>query len=202
MMKLSIDTSFKEVSVALHIGETIYKKHVQAPMKQSEVLSRLIKELLSDSNQSLASVSEIILSAGPGSFTGLRVSYAWAKGFAIAQPCSITQVSFFEHILRNGIFVMPSGRDRFLVYESSLEDDPKLLDKNGLATLSGKTVITPNSELLPIASTPLEPIAILLLHGNIISTAHSIDEISNLVPHYGLKTPFLTLEERGVHLGA
>jgi len=201
-MKLSIDTSFKEVSVALLSGDTIHTKNELAPMKQSEVLSRLIKELLSVSEQSLESISEIIISAGPGSFTGLRVSYAWAKGFAIAQPCHITQVSFFENVLSEGIFVMPSGKDRFLVYETSLDHEPNMVDKKSLELLRGKTIFTPNEELLPIESSSLDPIATLLLKGKIIATARTTEEISKLVPCYGLKTPFLTLKERGVPLSA
>lgn len=195
-MKLAIDTSFKEVSVALDCSGKVFVKSKFAPMKQSEVLSLLLVDLMKETNQSLSSVSEILVSAGPGSFTGLRVSYAWAKGFASTHGCSISQISYFDKILNQGSFIMESGKDRFQVYEFATKNNPSLISHDELKETSFKKLYSPNPDALPINSNPIGVIAVLLFSGVVISKASTFEEISDLAPMYGHKAPFLTIEER------
>lgn len=195
-MRLAIDTSFKEVSVALESSGAISVKSKFAPMKQSEVLSQLLIELMAETKQSLSSITEILVSAGPGSFTGLRVSYAWAKGFATTHNCSISQISYFDEILNQGNFIMESGKDRFQVYELATKDNPRLLTLAELKSSSFNKIFSPYPDLLPIKSEPLGVIAKLLFNGDTAFKASSIKEISELAPHYGHKAPFLTIEDR------
>lgn len=192
-MRLAIDTSFKEVSVALASGEF---KAKYAPMKQSEVLSELLASLINTANISLDSINEILLSAGPGSFTGLRVSYAWAKGFAITQKCSIVQVSYFDEVLSKGSFVMESGKDRFQVYQKSTNYSPIFLNSEELISANLSNVISPHTDLIPINASPLGIISKLLFDGKVLKRAVTPQEISDLSPEYGHKAPFLTIEQR------
>lgn len=195
-MKLAIDTSFKEVSVALESSGGISVKSKFAPMKQSEVLSQLLIELMEETKQSLSSITEILVSAGPGSFTGLRVSYAWAKGFATTHGCSISQISYFDEILNQGNFIMESGKDRFQIYELATKDKPSLLTLEELKRSSFNKIFSPYPDLIPINSAPLGIIAKLLFTGVVIKKASSYQEISDLAPAYGHKAPFLTIQDR------
>ena len=58
----------------------------------SEKLAPLIKGLLETLSMTVEELKGIVLSAGPGSFTGLRIGYSVAKGMAAALQIPIVEV--------------------------------------------------------------------------------------------------------------
>lgn len=84
-MILCIDTAIEKCSVSLTWeGKTIDKIEHDDAFKASEVLHSLIKKLL-DVNEKLASdIRAIAINGGPGSYTGLRIGAASAKGLCYA----------------------------------------------------------------------------------------------------------------------
>lgn len=96
---LAIETSDELCSVALMIDEvtfaetSIKKKHIH-----SEKLISLIEQTLKISEIELKDISTIAVSEGPGSFTGLRIGMAVAKGMALAQNCYFVSVPTIEAI--------------------------------------------------------------------------------------------------------
>ena len=81
---LNIETSTKTCSVnlskngkSLSVNEITSEKYVHG-----EKLHLLIKDLLASLNLSLKQMDAVGISAGPGSFTGLRIGVATAKGLA------------------------------------------------------------------------------------------------------------------------
>jgi tRNA threonylcarbamoyladenosine biosynthesis protein TsaB len=84
-MMLSIDTAVQSASVSLSSGATILGELSNASEKESaKWLHPAIQELLQQHNVSLPQLSAIAVSAGPGSYTGLRVGMAAAKGLCYA----------------------------------------------------------------------------------------------------------------------
>ena len=78
---LIIDTSFGLCRVILARHGIISSSRVETKMhKQSEVLIPLIDEVLSESSVGWSDISRIIVSNGPGSFTGTRVGLATVSG--------------------------------------------------------------------------------------------------------------------------
>ncbi|MBN2367011.1 MAG: tRNA (adenosine(37)-N6)-threonylcarbamoyltransferase complex dimerization subunit type 1 TsaB, partial [Calditrichaeota bacterium] len=55
-------------------------------------LSTMLTSLLEQSDMKIRDIDGIILSAGPGSFTGLRIGYSLAKGLAHAMELPIMEV--------------------------------------------------------------------------------------------------------------
>lgn len=84
-MKLYIDTKNSE-KIIVGLGG----KHIERLSKKekSQVVLRLIEELLEDSGKSFEDIKEVEVETGPGSFTGLRVgiSVANALGWALKIP--------------------------------------------------------------------------------------------------------------------
>jgi tRNA threonylcarbamoyladenosine biosynthesis protein TsaB len=82
---LSIDTVLEDASIC--IAEDAHVLGVKTNNRQIDHaawLQMAIKELLAETERSLKDVSAIAVSAGPGSYTGLRVGMATAKGMCYA----------------------------------------------------------------------------------------------------------------------
>lgn len=96
---LAIETSDELCSVAVMIDETTFaetsikQKHVH-----SEKLIQLVEQTLKLAGIELKDVKTIAVSEGPGSFTGLRIGMAVAKGMALAQGCFFIAVPTIDAI--------------------------------------------------------------------------------------------------------
>jgi tRNA threonylcarbamoyladenosine biosynthesis protein TsaB len=81
---LAIESTAATCGVALSDGETIIGSYsLFGKNLHDKLLAELIKRLLNDTETSIDDVSAVALSAGPGSFTGLRIGAAVAKGICI-----------------------------------------------------------------------------------------------------------------------
>lgn len=81
-MILAIETATPCGSVALVSGEAVLARAVLSGGRQaSETILAAVDGLFRDAGSPLGGVSFVAVSAGPGSFTGLRVGMAVAKGF-------------------------------------------------------------------------------------------------------------------------
>ena len=82
---LNIETSTKTCSVNLtKNGESLGVKEITSEKYvHGEKLHLLIKDLFASLKLSLKQMDAVGISAGPGSFTGLRIGVATAKGLAL-----------------------------------------------------------------------------------------------------------------------
>ena len=77
---LYIDTCTKYMCVGLSIGnEIIYKKQYNAFKRQSEVAALEIDNCLKESNVKANELTKIVVTNGPGSYTGIRIGLTLAK---------------------------------------------------------------------------------------------------------------------------
>ena len=86
---LSLDTSTQNCSVALHEnGQLISQELVSEEGSHSKALTLLIEKVMKTAGFMLANISAVAVSNGPGSYTGLRIGLATAKGicFALDKP--------------------------------------------------------------------------------------------------------------------
>lgn len=81
---LAIDTSTPAASAALRCQGIITAECHQGHAKHTEVLLPMIDRLLQAAGLNIADLGGIIISAGPGAFTGLRVGASMAAGLAAA----------------------------------------------------------------------------------------------------------------------
>lgn len=94
---LTLDTSSKLSEIGLRTGGKDYLCSLPENKPQSENLLVKIDELLTKANISISDLDIIGVVVGPGSFTGLRISLAVAKGFICANPkIKCVQVNSFE----------------------------------------------------------------------------------------------------------
>lgn len=96
-MLLSVDSSAVTASVALTDGDTIIKSEfLNNGLTHSETLLPMIKRVLD--GYSYDDLDAIAITAGPGSFTGVRIGVATVKGLAFARNIPCISVSTLEAI--------------------------------------------------------------------------------------------------------
>ncbi|MAJ43454.1 MAG: tRNA (adenosine(37)-N6)-threonylcarbamoyltransferase complex dimerization subunit type 1 TsaB [Candidatus Marinimicrobia bacterium] len=91
---LALETSGSNCGAGIWIGpelisireETGYKIH-------SETLPEFVKSVLKESNITLGELDAIAISAGPGSYTGLRIGMSFAKGLAFGSNIQLFAIN-------------------------------------------------------------------------------------------------------------
>ena len=84
-MRLAIDTATDIASVAIGGARGGHRKagrSIRGARQHAAQLLTLIQQVLADAGARLEDITEIIVGDGPGSFTGLRIGWAAAKGLA------------------------------------------------------------------------------------------------------------------------
>jgi tRNA threonylcarbamoyl adenosine modification protein YeaZ len=142
---VAIDAASTDLSLALaeRDGTLIGHEAWSSAQRQSaELLPRLV-ELLGRSNRSLADVSALAVGTGPGSFTGLRVAMALAKGLAAGLDQPLVGVPSLAAWLDAepgavAAAARAGARDAYLLVRG--EDELRIVDRDELAGRPGPLV--------------------------------------------------------------
>ncbi len=90
---LNIETTSTNCSVALAFENNIIaSKHINEGFTHIENLHPYINHILTQSHISIFKLQAIAISSGPGSYTGLRIGYATAKGLSFALNIPIISI--------------------------------------------------------------------------------------------------------------
>ncbi|AOT69998.1 tRNA (adenosine(37)-N6)-threonylcarbamoyltransferase complex dimerization subunit type 1 TsaB [Geosporobacter ferrireducens] len=102
MLILALDTSSIVASVALMDEEKLIGEYIINHEKtHSQKLMPLIEALLTDCEHKLEEVDVIAVAEGPGSFTGLRIGVATAKGLAHGLDKPVVGISTLDGLAFN-----------------------------------------------------------------------------------------------------
>jgi len=94
---LSIETAISVCSVALHRdGKLVGSLELHQDNVHAQKLMPVIKALLDQSGIGTGELEAIAISAGPGSYTGLRIGVSTAKGLAYAHDLPLIAVDTLE----------------------------------------------------------------------------------------------------------
>jgi len=106
-MLVAIDTATNYASLALHDGLRVRVEHTwESPRRHTvELLPRLVAAL-EQLGLGAEHLSGVAVTRGPGSFTGLRVGMAVAKGLALARGLPLVSVPTLD------VVAAAQGRDR------------------------------------------------------------------------------------------
>ena len=102
MLILAFETSAKAGSVALHDGKTLLgESYCNTGLTHSQTLMTMAEDLLKTCGHTPQDVTAVAVAAGPGSFTGVRIGVAAAKGFAWGAEIPCHGVSTLEAMAQN-----------------------------------------------------------------------------------------------------
>ncbi len=109
-MILGIDTSGATLGVALALdGIVLASVYVHARNSHDALLVPVIARACETCAVQPADLAGIAVSAGPGSFTGLRIGFAAAKGFALAHGTPLLAVPTFDAMAHAVHDMLPAG---------------------------------------------------------------------------------------------
>ena len=101
MLTLAFETSAKAASVALMDGHKLLGESYQnTGLTHSQTLMVMAEDLLKTCGYTPQQVQAIAVAAGPGSFTGIRIGVAAAKGFAWGAELPCYGISTLESMAR------------------------------------------------------------------------------------------------------
>jgi len=141
---LAIDTSTQNLKLAVSFGgDRMVKSDEVVEKSHGQQIIKMIDSLLKSAGLKTNEIQAIIVSTGPGSFTGLRIGIAAAKGMAVALGFPVVGVNLFEvaaYKLKDHsekvTVVIPLKKDEFFVtetYAGEYDNDIKVLSDKKLA---------------------------------------------------------------------
>ena len=102
MLILAFETSAKAGSVALwQDGKLLGESYQNTGLTHSQTLLSMAEDLLKSCGFAASDITAVAVAAGPGSFTGVRIGVAAAKGFAWGLEIPCCGVSTLEAMAEN-----------------------------------------------------------------------------------------------------
>ena len=97
MLILAFETTAKAGSVALlEDGKLLAESYQNTGLTHSQTLMVMAEDMLKQAGKTVADVTAVAVAEGPGSFTGVRIGVAAAKGFAWGRQIPCYGVSTLE----------------------------------------------------------------------------------------------------------
>lgn len=159
-MLLALDTATRFMSLALHDGtELIAEYTARIGNHHTTALAPTVQSLLQSCEVGMSDLTAVAVSIGPGSYTGVRIGVAMAKGIATVNHLPLVGMSTLDTLaygqpnIPSGnalIAVVQAGRGRIIVQSYrwrkggwGSRTEPKLMDWETLiATIDGAATIS------------------------------------------------------------
>ncbi|KAF0140621.1 MAG: glycoprotease family protein [Stygiobacter sp.] len=120
---LSLETTGEMCSVAVMLDEKVFVElnHLQKHI-HSQKLIDMVDAVLAQSGIKIAEVKSVAVSMGPGSFTGLRIGVAAAKGLAFGSSLPIIPIPTFDAFALQVSESIPAKKVFNLITNASIDD--------------------------------------------------------------------------------
>lgn len=139
MIVLALDTCLSACSAAVLDGERVLARRVEPMLRgHQERLAPLVAELMAEAGLAFGALDRVGVTVGPGSFTGLRVGLAFAKGLGQALGIPVVGVGVLEALAEplagegGTVFAVLEAK-RGQVYLQAFSGGAALMAPDGLA---------------------------------------------------------------------
>ncbi|MHC1779237.1 MAG: tRNA (adenosine(37)-N6)-threonylcarbamoyltransferase complex dimerization subunit type 1 TsaB [Bacteroidales bacterium] len=107
---LLIETSTEVCSVAICAGEKVIGSKVsREPKSHARVVAPMVNDLLGENSIDMNGIDAVVVSEGPGSYTGLRVGVSLAKGLCFGSSKPLISVGSVELLYNLAIEYIHKG---------------------------------------------------------------------------------------------
>jgi tRNA threonylcarbamoyladenosine biosynthesis protein TsaB len=100
---LAIETATEACSVALAIDTETRQALVVEPRGHLQQVPGMIAALLAEAELSRTAIERVLVSRGPGSFTGVRIGIGYAQGIALGLGVPLIGISTLECLARGAV---------------------------------------------------------------------------------------------------
>lgn len=157
---MAIDTANSSCSVAIGNGKQLLASlQLTAAFQHAEMLTILIEDALKQAAVSIQMLDSIVVSAGPGSYTGLRIGASVAKGLCFGSSLPLIAVGTLQMMCQGYVanqqvqtqtVLLPTidaRRDEVFIaaYKANLQEvlspQPMRLERTSLAEFVGENTI-------------------------------------------------------------
>ena len=190
MYSLYLDTATKYLSIGIAKDyRLIDKVQYEANKRQSEVTIPELKKQLDKLNLSLSDIGEIVITIGPGSFTGIRISLCIAKVIASLKKIPLKTISTLNAYAQESKKIVLIDAKVNRAYIGIYENNKPLIDEQVLTLSEIKEIIknypefeiVNDSYLLGYESKPID----IVENINRLAPNLKVEEnVDNLVPLY------------------
>ncbi len=194
---LSVETSSPVCSIALHDvagGQLIGQSELRVEKSHSTHLTILIQQLLENTGHALVDLAAVAVSDGPGSYTGLRIGAAAAKGLCFALDIPLVAVSTLG-ALATQVAAVTAGAEEILF--CPMLDARRMEVYTALYAHDGREVLAP----APLILTP-EALAEQLAHRRLLCFGNGAAKFRPLVPEQANVSFLAAIEPSAVSVGA
>ncbi|MEO1286376.1 MAG: tRNA (adenosine(37)-N6)-threonylcarbamoyltransferase complex dimerization subunit type 1 TsaB, partial [Chloroflexota bacterium] len=126
-MLIAIDTATKYLGLALYDNQQLIAEQLwRTGNKHNLILAPSIQQMLDTCDVSPSDLTMVAVANGPGSYTGLRIGVALAKGLATVNQLPLIGIStldiiaigqHFSNTRHRLLAILPAGRGRIIAGE-------------------------------------------------------------------------------------
>lgn len=171
MITLAIDTANENIAIALLSDTKVLADINQTmPRGQGEALIPMIQDILIKANLSPSDIHQLAVTLGPGSFTGVRIGMATARGMALALNIPVFGTTTLEasalQTTGKVLSVLDTKRGDFytqLFQDGEPLEEPIIRTTEQIKSLSNISLVGSSAQSLveetgfPVQNPPLSP---------------------------------------------
>lgn len=136
MLELILDTSYRSLNIGiLYNSNLIEKVEIEANRRQSEITMSKLNELFVKNEINPLHIKNVIITEGPGSFTGLRIAMTIAKVICSMIDADLytinTLFSYIHPSINKGLAIMDARSKRaytMKIQNGMIEEEVKVIE--------------------------------------------------------------------------
>ncbi|MEZ5896298.1 MAG: tRNA (adenosine(37)-N6)-threonylcarbamoyltransferase complex dimerization subunit type 1 TsaB [Parvularculaceae bacterium] len=172
MRVIAFDTTGAACSLAItDSGSTLWSRTISLPRGHAEALPKMAFEALQDTSLAAADFDRIGVTTGPGTFAGVRVGIAFARGLALGSSACIIGVSTLR--------ALAAGRAQELAVTAPIIDARRGQVYAALYSCAGAEILKPFVDDIAAARARLEQATGRTPFNTIGPGAHLIEEAAS-----------------------
>ncbi len=153
MKLLALDTAMAACSVAVHdSGRVVANAFVAMERGHAEALAPMVRDVMAKAQLEFASLARIAVTVGPGTFTGVRIGLAMARGFGVALDIPVIGIDSLSAIAANapatGVpLLVAAGARRDEVYAALFDGAGKMLHSPAVLSMDACVRLLPEGPM-------------------------------------------------------